>query len=81
MLAEVLYETGRFDEALSVVTAADEVAGADEETLAVLASVRATVLGFGLLRLREAVEVLEAARRRTTSQTLRQRIGARAMHR
>jgi protein-disulfide isomerase-like protein with CxxC motif len=53
LLAEVLYERGEFEEALDVVAAAERL-DTDDETRAVLASARATVLGFGLLRLDEA---------------------------
>ena len=75
-LAEVLYERGRFAEALDVVGAVSPDEG-DPESAAVLASARATVLGFGLLRLDEAVSVLRAARDAAGEPGLRSRLAAR----
>jgi DNA-binding CsgD family transcriptional regulator/tetratricopeptide (TPR) repeat protein len=75
-LAEVLYERGRFAEALDVF-AGVEAMEADGESAAVLASARATVLGFGLLRLDEAVQVLRDARDAAAEPALRSRLAAR----
>ncbi len=61
MLAEVLYESGRFDEAEAVLDeAVAGLAGRPDtaELRATLLAVRATVVGFGLRRLDEAVQIV-----------------------
>jgi DNA-binding CsgD family transcriptional regulator/tetratricopeptide (TPR) repeat protein len=76
LLAEVLYERGEFEEALDVLAAAERL-DTDDETRAVLASARARVLGFGLLRLEEAAGVLEEAQQAATSPGIAHQLAAR----